>query len=567
MRLRRNLVLFLILVSGVFAYTAYTISKKIVDSVVEDLTWKYSQVAAQYDIERTLAPILEEVKLAQVIAQDPHIISWALNAKDEIYQSTAEQVLERYRWQFRSKNFFIALDDDLSYHFNDVQSIRQTTFLRYYLEPDSDTDAWFFSQKSQGQPLSVNIAKDIRIERTKVWVNQSIFYKGQFLGIVGTGIDIDLLTNQLSQHHVASMKTIFVDEADRVQMVLQSGEFDYPLQSSKYEKPQLSSLVSNLDDLHVLSQLMRQQKSGQEAEFLMIEQEEGRAVVSIHYIEELGWYELTFVNVDSMLSPWVYNNLSVLFILISVLFSIFAYYYWLNRWVKPLELWSQRIEKMAKESDYWVAGSKDDVTEQLTFIERELKDSRLSLREMVATRTAALDELTTVDVITELWNKKGLETELAMEIARTERERTSFGLIWIDLELTNNAKIASNTIAFEKILNKAGKGICKAIRLYDRAARWEDDEFLVLVQVDSRTHLELLIQRIKTCICSEYEGAENEHDFHDCSELAIGGVLVNPGTSTKQALAMADRALYTAKERGGDKVYIYQYDNLVDQTA
>tara|TARA_Y100001956_G_scaffold70042_1_gene73745 strand:+ start:2692 stop:4365 length:1674 start_codon:yes stop_codon:yes gene_type:complete len=557
MRLRRTLLLFLILTSSVFAFTAYTVSKQVVDSVVQDLVWKYSRVAAQYDVERTLSPILEEVALAKAIAKDPHIISWALNARDEIYKSTAEEALERYRWQFKSKNFFIALDSDLSYHFNDVQSIRQPSYLRYYLEPDSVTDAWYFSQKHQGQALSVNIAKDVHIDRTKVWVNQAITYKGQFLGLVGTGMDIEQFTNQLTHRHFSSLKTLFVDESDRVQIILQSGELDYPLRSSAFEKPVLSSLVPNRHELNVLSQLMRQQKSGQEAELLMIEQEEGRAVVSIHYIEELGWYELTFVNVDSMLSPWIYTNLSYLFIGLSMMFSLLAFYYWCNRWVKPLEKWGQRIETMANESEFTIVGAKGTFEEQLSALERELKESRHSLRQMVASRTAALDELTTVDVVTQLWNRKGLENELSMELARTRREQTSFGLIWIDLGLNDGSELETNSEAFEQVLNKAGKGIGKAIRLYDRASRWEDDEFLVLVRAKHACNLEILAQRIKSCIYSEIDSEQDQIQFPRLSELAIGGAMICPGLTKKDALAMADRALYIAKEQGGDKIYIY----------
>ncbi|MDN3683611.1 hypothetical protein QW180_03405 [Vibrio sinaloensis] len=182
---------------------------------------------------------------------------------DEVYRSTAEDVLERYRWQFKSKKlFFIVLDSDLSYHYNDVQSIRQPSYLRYYLEPESVTDVWYFNQRRQGQHLSVNIAKDIHIDRTKVWINQAIYDNGQFfLGVVGTGMDIELFLliswlTDIPPH----LKTLFVDESDRVQLILHSGEFDYPLRNSQFEKPSLDTFIPNQNDFTVLSQFMRKQK-------------------------------------------------------------------------------------------------------------------------------------------------------------------------------------------------------------------------------------------------------------------------------------------------------------------
>ena len=50
-------------------------------------------------------------------------------------RAVAEETLDRYRWQLKSKNFFIVLDENLAYHYNDVQSVREQTFLRYYLDP------------------------------------------------------------------------------------------------------------------------------------------------------------------------------------------------------------------------------------------------------------------------------------------------------------------------------------------------------------------------------------------------------------------------------------------------
>lgn len=565
MKLRETLLLFLILVSGVFAVTAYTVSKKAVDSVVQDLISKYSQVAAQHDIEQTLAPILEEVALAQKIATDPHIVSWGRNASDEVYRSTAEAVLERYRWQFKSKNFFIALDGDLSYHYNDVPSIRQPSYLRYYLEPTSVTDTWYFDQKAQGQRLSVNIAKDIHIDRTKVWINQAILDKGQFLGIVGTGMYIDLFTSQLAHLDTSSLRTFFVDEKHRVQLILESGQFDYPLRNAKFEKPDLASMIPNRQDLEVLTQFMRKQKYGQEAESLMIEQNQGRAVVSINYIEELGWYELTFVDVESMLPPWTYSNLGYIFVVITLLFGGFSYYYWLNVWVKPLEISAQRIHKLAKESDYFVSERSSDLANHLSVIEEELTKSRHSLHKMVVSRTAALDELTTVDVVTQLWNKKGLEKELAMEIARSKREQTAFGLIWIDLGLTDDETIETASASFESTLSAAGRGICHAIRVYDQAARWEDDEFIVLVRTKYPCSLNQLAGRIKSCILSEQMDSEHLQRLTD--SLAIGGTVIHPGSSEREALTMADRALYLAKGKSGEKVYIHHCRAPADQIA
>lgn len=566
MKYRQTLLLFLISVSCAFGLTAYFVSKQIIENVVEDLTWKYSQVAAQYDVERTLAPILEEVSLVEQLAQHPHILSWAHKYDDSVYRSAAEETLEHYRWLFRSNNFFIVLDEDLSYHYNDVPSIRQSSFLRYYLEPESVTDAWYFDQKAKNQILSVNIAKDVHIDRTKVWINQAIIDKGEFLGVVGTGLDITLFTSQLSHKHVSSMQTFFVDAKERVQLILDKGQFKYPLRTAKFEKQNLSTLIPNRHEFNVLSQLMEQQKNGEEAELLMIEQAEGRAVVSIHYIDELGWYELTFVDVDSMLPPWAYSSLSYFFIALSILFGAVGYIYCLKVWVNPIESWVSRIKKLAHESYFHSKEKGNHIGQCVDVLEKELSESRLSVRKMVASRTAILDELTTVDVVTQLWNKKGLDQELDLELARAEREQIRFGLLWIDLGVMDQLGFDSCNDTFDQLLFTAGKGIEKAVRVYDRAARWEDDEFLVLVRASHPCNLEQLAKRIIACIGEQQKNAAQAFNSPFTS-LAIGGVIIEPGTSKLEALALADRALYAAKHKTENSIYIYHSQKAINQIA
>jgi GGDEF domain-containing protein len=49
--------------------------------------------------------------------------------------------------------------------------------------------------------------------------------------------------------------------------------------------------------------------------------------------------------------------------------------------------------------------------------------------------------------------------------------------------------------------------------------------------------------------------------------LAIGGVIIEPGTSKLEALALADRALYAAKHKTENSIYIYHSQKAVNQIA
>ncbi|NOH79437.1 GGDEF domain-containing protein [Vibrio sp. RE86] len=555
MTLRLKLLLLVLSSSAIFVFAAYSISKHVTDKVVTELLWKYAQVSAHHDAETILMPIIKEVERVKLLASHPNITSWGFNSNDEVYRSVAEDTLDRFRWGFTSKNFFIALDQNLSYHFNDVQSIRQTSFLRHHLEPESAYDKWYFEQRDSRLDLTVNIARDAHLDMTRVWINQSIIKNGEFLGIVGTGIEVSLLFNQLSNHHSSALRTMFVDDSRRVQITFEAGDFHYPLRDSAKMKPLLHEVVSNSKDYLALEDLMQRQKNGEEAEVLMIQQGEGNAVVAIHYVEELGWYELTFVSIDAMVPNWVSTYLYFPLAVITLLFALISYLYLVKRWVVPNEYWTQRLAYLSETQTERVNFSVKGVNHCIDLIESELNESRIGVDNMVASRTEALDKMSVFDLVTKLHNKRGLERELKLELARAAREQYRFGLLWIDAGFSPTIDTEKHTELYRLSLKLVAEGLNHAIREYDIAARWADDEFLLLIRSDQQATLEQIATRIKHHI--------DNHKHNSLVDIAlpinvtIGGALIEPDVSFQQALALADSALYVAKSTHESAIHIH----------
>ncbi|MEI8670788.1 diguanylate cyclase [Vibrio sp. SA48] len=92
-----------------------------------------------------------------------------------------------------------------------------------------------------------------------------------------------------------------------------------------------------------------------------------------------------------------------------------------------------------------------------------------------------------------------------------------------------------------------------AIREYDSAGRWADNEFLIVIRSESYNSLLALSKRL-TELSSNSVGAENSTSI----DLSIGGALINGGCSITEALAKADTALYMAKQSKECQVYIWQ---------
>ncbi|WP_244230823.1 diguanylate cyclase domain-containing protein [Vibrio ouci] len=97
----------------------------------------------------------------------------------------------------------------------------------------------------------------------------------------------------------------------------------------------------------------------------------------------------------------------------------------------------------------------------------------------------------------------------------------------------------------------------QAIREYDIAARWADDEFLLLIRSGQCETLQQVANRIQEYV--------DEHpmipgtDTRYVGDLAIGGTLINPDMSLQQALALTDSSLYIAKSQQEGIIYIHTH--------
>jgi len=554
---RLKLLAFLTFVSVTFLIAAYSASKQVIDEIVEQLVWKYAQVSAHHDAEMLLAPIIKEVDLVKKLSSHPNITSWGMNSHDDVYRAVAEDTLDRYRWQLKSKNFFIVLDENLAYHYNDVQSVRQQSFLRYYLDPTSNQDKWYFDQRERKVDLSVNIAKDAHLGLTRVWINQSIVKDGRFLGIVGTGIDTDLLFERFDDHHSHALKTLFVDEARRIQFSVDAHNYHYPLRDSNNTntKPTLRDFIPDKQEYLTIEALMQQQKVGEEAQVLVVQQEGRKAVVAIQYIEAIGWYELTFVSVDAMVPTWVSATQYLPLIAGLLLCVLLSYRYLLKRWIVPSERLNQRLSGLMQHKV-----KHQDAREMLDSIERELTLARTRLEELVVSRTKQIDELSVVDVVTGLHNRRGLEIALSEELARASREQYQFGLIWIDVGLSGDGGGQFDVAEHQQALETVAASLTKAIREYDAAARWANDEFLLLIRSDCQDTLSQIACRIKHYL--ERQNADGQSMTELTENLSIGGTLIKHNLSMQQALALADSSLYIAKSDAKNAIYIHDISNV-----
>lgn len=214
-----------------------------------------------------------------------------------------------------------------------------------------------------------------------------------------------------------------------------------------------------------------------------------------------------------------------------------------------------------------------DITERKQ-IEDELREHRAHLEEIVGKRTtelitaneqlqqeiaerkqaeAQLKHHATHDYLTGIPNRYSFEESLKNIAAKAKRGMDG-ALLFIDID---NFKLVNDTkghTAGDHLLINVARIIKENIRKSDTLARLGGDEFGVLLEGATVDEARLVAEKLRKMI------EENDFCFTDygCFNLSIciGIVMIDGSLNSQELLTLADTALYTAKEKGRNRIVL-----------
>ncbi|MEM9030437.1 MAG: GGDEF domain-containing protein, partial [Pseudomonadota bacterium] len=178
-----------------------------------------------------------------------------------------------------------------------------------------------------------------------------------------------------------------------------------------------------------------------------------------------------------------------------------------------------------------------------------------------------LEEIGNHDALTQLKNRRAFDEALTMLWQQGIREGKPVGLLLLDVDHFKPYNDHYGHQAGDRCLAAIGTVLrCVTTRPFDIAARIGGEEFAVLFYNCTHEHLVATGERLVLGV----QGLGIEHERSPVAgELtaSVGGVLVQPQTerSSRSLLQFADEALYTAKNRGRNRVIIERdgYENIV----
>lgn len=195
----------------------------------------------------------------------------------------------------------------------------------------------------------------------------------------------------------------------------------------------------------------------------------------------------------------------------------------------------------------------------------------LQLESEVDQRTADLEaansrlnEMSRIDPLTALLNRRGFEAEAELEIQRFARQKSPLGLVITDIDFFKRFNDEYGHDCGDLVLKEVADLMKGQTRDIDRVARWGGEEFVLLLPDTGPAGVENIAEKIRFCV--------EQHRVRFNGELlavtmTFGGAVFRKGETFAECLKRADEMLYKGKSEGRNRVVVDQVTDSPPSTG
>jgi diguanylate cyclase (GGDEF)-like protein len=182
---------------------------------------------------------------------------------------------------------------------------------------------------------------------------------------------------------------------------------------------------------------------------------------------------------------------------------------------------------------------------------RDLTRQR-ELESNVADMARKLEEATLVDPLTGLGNLRRFEEECEREHRRAQRVWDSYAVVRVDVEGMTSLNSIHGRAKGDSLLRLLGERLRASRRQYDIVARWNNDDFALLLPCIDRTAVKRVLERA----ASQAVDAAKEAGFE--INLNVGVAVWTPPSAdtATDVLGRATAALDVAKKSGPGSLHV-----------
>ncbi|KKB08264.1 hypothetical protein VE26_12530 [Devosia chinhatensis] len=557
-----RVVVFVLLGFAAVAVPAYAAFTWITNSTIIQLGTLFAEKQVLYDRHRGLGALMREVALAEALAGSQAIRDWARNEDDPLLTRRGLAELEHYRQSFADGSYFFVIDGSGNYYFNDAANSYAGNQRRYAVDPQNPRDLWYFSTKALGEGCHLNVDNDANLRVTKVWMNCVIREGRKVLGVLGTGIDLTAFIQEVVNVPQTGVTSMFVDRRGQVQAHRNQDLVDLAsLSAEMRDKRSVFSLVDTASDRQTLQALMDDVSAGGtmvRSAFVDIGGQQ--TLVGVGYLDRLGWYNVTLMDVDAIIDRRLFLPVGILLIAVmggvAALLTLVFKRTVLDRLV-VLETVVREARSCTFGPAFGFGNAAGDEIDRLgaAFAEmaNAVDDNTRLLEARVDERTRELQLLAFRDGQTGVLNRRGFAAA-HKQIAGT----ASYGLLLIDIDQFKAINDTFGHAAGDVVVGDVARRIEAATGRDGICARWGGDEYIVLLPEASGLSLRALAQAVLAAMRTSPVALPDQRDME--ISVSIGASLADAGDRLEIAVDMADAALYLAKARGRDQLVVFDAD-------
>ena len=161
-----------------------------------------------------------------------------------------------------------------------------------------------------------------------------------------------------------------------------------------------------------------------------------------------------------------------------------------------------------------------------------------------------LQNLSITDKLTGLYNRTKVDEVLAEQEQIYDRYATDCGLILLDIDHFKKVNDTYGHSIGDRVLAEFSQVLKKHIRTTDIVGRWGGEEFLIIAANTNIKDCTLLAEKLLLLL--------RKKDFKEVGSVtaSFGVSSFAEGISSKETLALADHAMYKAKDNGRNRVEV-----------
>ncbi|MEQ3652772.1 MAG: GGDEF domain-containing protein, partial [Glaciecola sp.] len=158
---------------------------------------------------------------------------------------------------------------------------------------------------------------------------------------------------------------------------------------------------------------------------------------------------------------------------------------------------------------------------------------------------------TTLDPLTEVYNRRGFTENLSREFSRYQREQVPFSIILIDIDFFKKVNDNYGHESGDIVLKEIADVLRQSTRSYDMLARWGGEEFIALLPNTKLPEAILLANKYRETI-AEHVFAVKQGETS--ITLTAGVACIEEHKSADDCISQADKLLYEGKNMGRNQV-------------